>query len=85
MIDETRRTVYKDFGCWGSKMLVVECEDGEPVTVFNSRYTMEQLLEELPHEDDHIEENHFQDDRPVRELEAEAEAACREKKYRRTM
>lgn len=75
MIDDTRRFIYKDFGCWDSKMLVVECPDGEPVTVLNARYTYEQLLEELPHEDEHIDGDHFHDPRPIRELEAEAAAA----------
>ena len=77
MIDDTRRIVYTDFGCWDSRMFVVECEDGEAVTVLNSRYTKEQLMEQLPHEDEHIARNHFQDDRPVQELEKEAESAKR--------
>lgn len=74
MIDDTRRFVYRDFGSWASKMLVVECPDGEPVTLLNSRYTREQLLAELPHENKHIEANHFHDPRPVEELEKEAQS-----------
>ena len=74
MIDDTRRFVYTDFGSWASPTLTVECEDGEVVTLLNARYTVEQLREHMPHEDTHIKNNHFQDDRPIQELEAEADA-----------
>ena len=84
MIDDTRRFVYRDFGSWASKMLVVECPDGEPVTVLNARYTREQLLEELPHEDRHIEGNHFQDERPIMELEREAEEYAKQNRQKYT-
>lgn len=79
MIDDTRRFVYTDFGAWGSRTLTVECEDGEVVTLLNARYTREQILARLPHEDVHIGNNHFQDDRPIKDLEEEAERLSRKR------
>ena len=67
------RYIYRDFGCWDSRMLTVEDEDGEPVILLNARYTREQLMERLPHEFAHILLGHLHDPRPVSELEAEAD------------
>lgn len=67
------RFVYRDFGCWDSRMFTVENEDGEDVVVLNARYTREQLMERLPHELAHIARGHLRDQRPVSELEREAD------------
>lgn len=71
------RVVYRDFGNWASRMLIVQDEDDFITLFLNARYTHEQLQEHLPHEIAHIALDHFSDDRPIRELEAEAEQARR--------
>lgn len=64
-----------DFPNWASPMCTVENEDGTYSVYLNGRYTREQWRNKFPHEQAHMENNHFQDERPIRELEAEADAA----------
>ena len=70
---EINRVSYFDFGTWVSRMLIVRDESGFVTLCLNARYTTEQLLERLPHELAHLALDHFDDERPIRELEAEAE------------
>lgn len=55
-----------------SGMFCVDNADGTFTINLNARLTKEQLLAISPHEFRHIILNHFHDDRPVEELEAEA-------------
>lgn len=55
-----------------SGMFCVDNADGTFTINLNARLTKEQLLEISPHEFRHIIKNHFQDERPIAELEAEA-------------
>ena len=59
-------------------MFVTPNDDGTHTIVFNSRFTREQLLKDVPHEFVHILKNHFQDDRNVADLEAEANGRTKE-------
>lgn len=62
-----------DFPNWAAPCCTVENEDGTYSVYLNGRYTQEQLRQRFPHEEVHMRENHFQDERPVSELEAEAD------------
>ncbi len=64
---------FWDFPNYASNMFCSPNDDGTFTICFNSRFTREQLLKDVPHEFRHILLNHFQDDRNVAELEAEAE------------
>ena len=64
---------FWDFPNYASNMFCSPNEDGTFTICFNSRFTREQLLKDVPHEFRHILLNHFQDDRNVEELEAEAD------------
>lgn len=55
-----------------SAMFCVENPDGTFTINLNARLTVEQLIANSPHEFVHIVKNHFQDDRAIGELEAEA-------------
>ena len=67
------RVVYIDFGSWESRMLLVQDEFDFVTLILNARYTMEQRREHLPHELAHVALDHFNDERDIRDLEAEAE------------
>ena len=60
------------FPNWASAMFCVDNGDGTFLIVLNARLTKEQLIANSPHEFRHIIKNHFQDPRPIEELEAEA-------------
>lgn len=62
-----------NFPNWGSRFVVKPNDDGTYSLYANARYTNEQLLKRLPHEVVHMEKGHHWDDRPVEELEAEAD------------
>lgn len=64
-----------DFPNWASPMFTVQNADGTYSVYLNARYTREQLRHRFPHEIVHMRENHFQDERDISELEAEADAA----------
>lgn len=64
---------FWDFPNYASNMFCSPNDDGTFTICFNSRFTREQLLKDVPHEFRHILLNHFQDDRDVAELEAEAD------------
>ena len=53
-------------------MFCVDNADGTFTINLNARLTVEQLIANSPHEFRHIIKNHFQDDRPIAELEEEA-------------
>ena len=55
-----------------SAMFCVDNTDGTFTINLNARLTYEQLIANSPHEFRHIIKNHFQDPRPIEELEAEA-------------
>lgn len=55
-----------------SAMFCVDNTDGTFTINLNARLTVEQLIANSPHEFRHIIKNHFQDDRPIAELEEEA-------------
>jgi len=53
-------------------MFCVDNTDGTFTINLNARLTVEQLIANSPHEFRHIIKNHFQDERPIAELEEEA-------------
>ena len=55
-----------------SAMFCVDNTDGTFTINLNARLTKEQLIANSPHEFRHIIKNHFQDERPIAELEEEA-------------
>jgi hypothetical protein len=55
-----------------SAMFCVDNTDGTFTINLNARLTVEQLIANSPHEFRHIIKNHFQDERPIAELEEEA-------------
>lgn len=55
-----------------SAMFCVDNTDGTFTINLNARLTVEQLISNSPHEFRHIIKNHFQDERPIAELEEEA-------------
>lgn len=67
---------FWDFPNYASNMFCSPNDDGTFTICFNSRFTREQLLKDVPHEFRHILLNHFQDDRNVEELEAEADGVA---------
>lgn len=67
---------FWDFPNYASNMFCSPNDDGTFTICFNSRFTREQLLKDIPHEFRHILLNHFQDDRNVEELEAEADGVA---------
>lgn len=60
------------FPNYASAMFALDNGDGTYTIFLNARFTKERLIQESPHEFRHIIKNHFQDDRPIGELEAEA-------------
>lgn len=60
------------FPNYASDMFVVDNPDGTHTINLNSRFTREQLIARAPHEFRHIIQNHFRDERPIGEIEAEA-------------
>lgn len=60
------------FPNYASDMFVVQNPDGTYQINLNSRFTREQLLSNAPHELRHVLLNHFRDERPICEIEAEA-------------
>lgn len=67
---------FWDFPNYASNMFCSPNDDGTFTICFNSRFTREQLLKDIPHEFRHILLNHFQDGRNVGELEAEADGVA---------
>ena len=60
------------FPNYASAMFCVDNADGTHTINLNARFTREQLIALSPHEFRHIIKNHFQDERPIDEIEAEA-------------
>lgn len=63
---------FWDFPNYAANMFCCPNDDGTFTICFNSRFTREQLINDVPHEFVHILKNHFQDDRDEEELENEA-------------
>lgn len=70
-----------NFPNWASAVCVTPNDDGTYSVYANARYTIEQIRDKLPHELIHMIENHFNSDRPLTDLENEAD----DKAKRRTV
>jgi hypothetical protein len=64
--------------------MVVEDENGDYNVYLSSALTKEEMKETLDHEIEHIRKDHFSDQRPITELEEEADQAADKKEEQPT-